>query len=60
MASIKFADGRVATDAELESIAIAFGFSSFGHMRREFLAADRHRSAWLTGTGGVRPDEMAS
>ncbi|WP_157514327.1 hypothetical protein [Nocardia concava] len=41
---IRFANGREASDHELHCVALAFGFSSWDHMRREFVARDRDRA----------------
>ena len=41
--TVRFKDGSIATDRELNCVALAFGFSSWTHMRREFMAADIRR-----------------
>ncbi|WP_280474810.1 hypothetical protein [Nocardia asiatica] len=43
--SVKFKDGRVATEQELDAIARAFGFMSWAEMDRVCRARDEKRAA---------------
>ncbi|RJO71414.1 hypothetical protein D5S18_24905 [Nocardia panacis] len=43
-AGYRFADGRPASDDEMECVAVAFGFAGIDHLRRVMLAADARRA----------------